>query len=388
MKDIEKIEVLLAMAVDLLTTKKINQAKYVEKYRKLDEKGIDDESIRHKIQRDIKDLRGYFANNNYGEISKLKKGNYELNGTGLDELMSGWVMLDDVQKAIVIEVLADIRLLSKTEFAEIAGKFVSSDKPILFNEFNNLMQRYRERYSSIDINTDDNEYMQSIFEKLSLLYETTYLDKNGRAKQSGCQVEVLKVAYQDREFEEHNYSVIANEIAFRDHHLYLISTEVENLGDNEWRPIKDSRRNLRLDRIINVKKTNISLSMPTNSQDEAASAFTGQEKIVFECYGDAILPALDRYIDWKQLESGQNNLLSNKVTFYDQHGNKMDKQTNLKLQVQRSITHSGKAIFEIRDSLEGTKIWLLSQGENVKVIQNDDLKKKMKSSLQGALAYY
>ncbi len=66
----------------------------------------------------------------------------------------------------------------------------------------------------------------------------------------------------------------------------------------------------------------------------------------------------------------------------------MDKQTNLKLQVQRSITHSGKAIFEIRDSLEGTKIWLLSQGENVKVIQNDDLKKKMKSSLQGALAYY
>lgn len=370
--------------------------KNIYEFEKPSKEAMDgDEALRKKygnisrmLQRDVKDLNFIFENVNAKRQIQRFKGSYYL----VDTSDSKFNILNMPQKIILMELLADSKLVSFEEFKVINEVILSSSKQnkLLYKGIkNHLNKSYQEGLNPYSFkNEAKNEYVQSIYEKIKLLYPAAYLDNRGqKSKGLNTKITVLKIRYRNRKYKEESFTVIVNTINFNHHHMYVNVT----LLDKDLNPKKENReRTFRIDRIIEVKDSGKTFSNYNQlNQVNTINGFSGDEQIVFECQDAAILPAIDQYIDMyseNNHDKTRNSSNKNRVEFSYANINPKDSfETKLQNAIEKK---DGKAIFTIKGSTLGVKLWILGQGPNVKAISPPKLVDDIKKSLENTLKRY
>lgn len=370
--------------------------KNIYEFEKPSKEAMDgDEALRKKygnisrmLQRDVKDLNFIFENVNAKRQIQRFKGSYYL----VDTSDSKFNILNMPQKIILMELLADSKLVSFEEFKVINEVILNSSKQnkLLYKGIkNHLNKSYQEGLNPYSFkNEAKNEYVQSIYEKIKLLYPAAYLDNRGqKSKGLNTKITVLKIRYRNRKYKEESFTVIVNTINFNHHHMYVNVT----LLDKDLNPKKENReRTFRIDRIIEVKDSGKTFSNYNQlNQVNTINGFSGDEQIVFECQDAAILPAIDQYIDMyseNNHDKTRNSSNKNRVEFSYANINPKDSfETKLQNAIEKK---DGKAIFTIKGSTLGVKLWILGQGPNVKAISPPKLVDDIKKSLENTLKRY
>lgn len=370
--------------------------KNIYEFEKPSKEAMDgDEALRKKygnisrmLQRDVKDLNFIFESVNAKRQIQRFKGSYYL----VDTSDSKFNTLNMPQKIILMELLADSKLISFEEFKVINEVILNSSKQnkLLYKGIkNHLNKSYQEGLNPYSFkNEAKNEYVQSIYEKIKLLYPAAYLDNRGqKSKGLNTKITVLKIRYRNRKYKEESFTVIVNTINFNHHHMYVNVT----LLDKDLNPKKENReRTFRIDRIIEVKDSGKTFSNYNQlNQVNTINGFSGDEQIVFECQDAAILPAIDQYIDMyseNNHDKTRNSSNKNRVEFSYANINPKDCfETKLQNAIEKK---DGKAIFTIKGSTLGVKLWILGQGPNVKAISPPKLVDDIKKSLENTLKRY
>lgn len=394
-----KYERMIKLFFDLLENQSMSREemlKNIYEFEKPSKEAMDgDEALRKKynniskmLQRDVKDLNFIFESVNAERQIQRFKGSYYL----VDTSDSKFNTLNMPQKIILMELLADSKLVSFEEFKVINEVILSSSKQnkLLYKGIkNHLNKSYQEGLNPYSFkNEAKNEYVQSIYEKIKLLYPAAYLDNRGQKyKGLNTKITVLKIRYRNRKYKEESFTVIVNTINFNHHHMYVNVT----LLDKDLNPKKENReRTFRIDRIIEVKDSGKTFSNYNQlNHVNTNNGFSGDEQIVFECQDAAILPAIDQYIDMyseNNHDKTRNSSNKNRVEFSYANINPKDSfETKLQNAIEKK---DGKAIFTIKGSTLGAKLWILGQGPNVKAISPPKLVDDIKKSLENTLKRY